>query len=183
MHAHAVNIVGSVPIQWDFDQSDLLGSTIQAGNTHKNHPFDYAVTNVENRLQDMLNTDSFKGTKILVPEDLYKKYIFFDPIDNLPNFPFIKSLDLDVNSCSEQSLALLLACWMEMEVIYLFGYDIANLTERARLISIAMAHPHNRIVYVRKPNPNSIFLFDDFENMSVMDYLEYQKVVDETTSQ
>jgi hypothetical protein len=46
-----------------------------------------------------------------------------------------------------------------------------------------MAHPHNHIVYVRKPNPNKIFLFDGFENMSVMDYLEYQKVVDETTGQ
>jgi hypothetical protein len=34
-------------------------------------------------------------------------------------------------------------------------------------------------VYVRKPNPTKIFLFEDFENMSVMDYLEYQKVVDE----
>ena len=179
MHTHSIHVVGSVPIQWEFDQCDRIGSTIQAGNTHKNHPFDYAVTNVETRLQDMLNTASFSSTRILVPEDLYKKYIFFDPVDSLPNFPFIKSLDLSVDSCSEQSLALLLACWMEVDVIYLFGYDIANLTERSRLISIAMANPHNHIVYVRKPNPTKIFLFEDFENMSVMDYLEYQKVVDE----
>jgi hypothetical protein len=59
---------------------------------------------------------------------------------------------------------------LDIETILLLGYDIENLNERARLLSIGSAHPHNKIMYVRKPNPNKIFLFDKYPNMSVTDY-------------
>ena len=71
----------------------------------------------------------------------------------------------------------MLACWMEIPDIYLFGYDIENLTERNRLIALGISYPHSNIIYVRKPNPSKIFLFDAYDNMSVIDYNEYKKIV------
>ena len=168
-HTH-ITVVGSQPLDFDLTVCKRLGPMIVAGNSHKNTVFEYATANSEQHVQDMLNSPSFRDTRIVVNERLYKKYIFFDPLDCVPNFPAVNSMDLSSSELSEQSLALLLACWLDIETILLLGYDIENLTERARLLSIGSAHPHNKIVYVRKPNPNKIFLFDKYPNMSVTDY-------------
>jgi hypothetical protein len=173
-----ISVAGSVPIKWDFDESNRIGTVIGSGNVYKDKNFAYATANTEAHLQDMLNSKIYKNTRILVPEDLYKKYIFFEQVDCLPNFPAMKSLDIDDETCSEQLLSLMLACWMEVDNIYLFGYDIQNLTERSRLISIAICYPHSNIIYVRNPNPSKIFLFDTYDNMSVMDYIQFQELVD-----
>jgi len=34
-------------------------------------------------------------------------------------------------------------------------------------------------VYVRKPNPNKIFLFDSYENMSIIDYKEFDEIAND----
>jgi hypothetical protein len=174
----SIAVVGNMPIKWDFDECLRLGSVIASGNTYKTIAFEYATANTEQHLQDMLNSANFRNTRILVPDTLYKKYIFFSNVDCLPNFPAMKTLDINDETCSEQLLSLMLACWMEIPNIYLFGYDIENLTERARLITLGISYPHSRIIYVRKPNPTKIFLFDAYDNMRVMDYIEYQKIVD-----
>jgi hypothetical protein len=57
--------------------------------------FDYATANTETNLQDMLNSASFRGTELLVPEPLFKKYVFFDGVNCLPEFPGLKSYDID----------------------------------------------------------------------------------------
>lgn len=173
-----VAVVGNVPIKYDFDECSRLGDIIASGNTYKTTEFRYATANTEQHLQDMLNSKNFVNSRILVPDSLYKKYIFFSNVDCLPNFPAMKTLDIDDDKCSEQMLSLMLACWMEIKNIYLFGYDIENLTERSRLITVGISYPHSNIYYVRKPNPSKIFLFDTYDNINVMDYIQYQKIVD-----
>jgi hypothetical protein len=93
--------------------------------------------------------------------------------------PAAAVLDKTYDSLSDQSLALMLACWMEIDHIYLFGYDIVDLTERERLKTIAMLSPHNQFYYVRKPNPQKIHLYDDFENIHIIDYKDFKRISDE----
>jgi len=174
----SIAVIGNMPIKWDINECLRLGPVIAAGNTYKTIEFEYATANSEQHLQDMLNAANFQSTRILVPDTLYKKYIFFSNVDCLPNFPTLKTLDINDQTCSEQLLSLMLACWMEIPNIYLFGYDIQNLTERNRLIALGISYPHCRIIYVRKPNPSKIFLFDTFDNMEVIDYIKYQQIVD-----
>ena len=76
---------------------------------------------------------------------------------------------------------MLLGIWMEHKKIYLFGYDIEDLEERSNLINVINNHPHTEIVYVRKPNPNKIFLFDAYENVSIMDYNDFNEMTNDRT--
>ena len=175
MSSENIVILGNVPIEYPMAKLTEKHTVIACGNTYKTANFDYAVVNSETRLQDMLNTTSFKDTDILTTESLFKKYIFFDQVDYLPSFPGEKIAGTS-DKCSEQTLALMLACWLEKKNIYLFGYDIQNLEERSVLLNLGMIYPHNNIIYVRKPNPTKIFLFDTYDNMSVSDYNEFKKL-------
>ena len=174
-----ITVVGGVPFAYPFDSIDRVGDTIMAGNSHKTHSFRWAVTSRETVLQDMINTVSFRGSSLLTTATLYKKYVFFEQVDCLPNMPAASVLDKKYDSLSDQSLALMLACWMEIDHIYLFGYDIEDLTERERLKTVAMLSPHNQFYYVRKPNPQKIHLYDDYENIHIMDYNEFDRISNE----
>lgn len=175
MTTENIVILGNVPIEYPIAKLTEKHSVIACGNTYKTANFAYAVVNSETRLQDMLNSASFRQTDILTTESLFKKYIFFDQVDYLPSFPGEKITGTP-DKCSEQTLALMLACWLEKKNIYLIGYDIQNLEERSMLLNLGMIYPHNNIVYVRKPNPTKIFLFDTHDNMSVMDYEQFKKI-------
>lgn len=172
------NCVVIGPSIMPYDVSKLLSfsDVILAGNTRKDHTFPYAVVNSEIRLQDMLNSPSFRDTIILSPDKLYKKYVFFEQVDSLPAMPAVKSTGMEIDKLSEQSMALMLSLWMEKKNIYLFGYDIQDLDERSVLLSILNANQFSNIFYVRKPNPTKIHLFDTYEKMSVIDYTEFDKI-------
>jgi len=168
-------IVGPVPIKYNLKYVTDRYDTIVCGNTAKFMEPKYAIVNSETRLQDMLNSPSYKQSDILTTQELYKKYIFFDQVDFLPSFPGEKVVSKP-HAVSEQSLALMFACWLEKKTVYLFGYDIEDLSERADLLNLGACYPHSDIVYVRKPNPTKIFLFDAIDNMRVMDYNEFDKL-------
>lgn len=153
-----------------------FSDVIVAGNVHKDHKFPYATVNSETRLQDMLNSASFRETIILTPDKLYKKYVFFEQIDALPSLPEVKSTGKKMEELSEQSLALMLAMWMDKKNIYLFGYDIEDLEERSVLLSILGSNPFCNVYYVRKPNPAKIHLFDAYENMQVINFIEFERM-------
>jgi hypothetical protein len=172
-----ITVVGGVPFVYPFERIDRVGDTIIAGNSHKSHSFRWAVTSRETVLQDMINTVSFRDSSLLTTAALYKKYVFFEQVDCLPSMPAAAVLDKKYDSLSDQSLALMLACWMGIDRIYLFGYNIVDLAERERLKTVAMLSPHNHFYYVRKPNPQKIHLYDDFENIHIIDYKEFDKIV------
>ena len=109
-------VIGPAPVQYDLQTLVNFSDTVVAGNTHKNNSFTYATVASETRLQDMLNTPSFRDTIILAPDKLYKKYVFFEQIDNLPSLPFVKSTGKSTENLSDQSLALMLALWLTTEV-------------------------------------------------------------------
>ena len=169
-------VIGPAPVQYDLQTLVDFSDTVVAGNTHKNNSFTYATVASETRLQDMLNTPSFRDTIILAPDKLYKKYVFFEQIDNLPSLPFVKSTGKSTENLSDQSLALMLALWLEKKNIYLFGYDIEDLDERATLMLILGANHFSNIFYVRKPNPSKIHLFDAYDNMQVIDYNQFGEI-------
>jgi hypothetical protein len=171
-------VIGPAVMRYDSARLLEFCDVIVAGNIHKNNEFPYATVNSETRLQDMLNSASFRETIILTPDKLYKKYVFFEQIDALPSLPEVNSTGKKMEELSEQSLALMLAMWMEKKHIYLFGYDIQDLEERSVLLGILGANPFCNVYYVRKPNPAKIHLFDTYENTQVIDFTEFDRIRD-----
>lgn len=178
MNPDTVTVLGNTPFEYDYKKIASLSAIITSGSINKSSSFQYAVTNLENRIQDLLNTKVLNETRILTTSSLHKKYVFFERVDTLPDFPYLQGKS--VTSLSDQLLSLLLGIWMEYKTIYLFGYDIEDLSEREHLISVVNNNPHTKIFYVRKPNPNKIFLFDTYENMSVIDYNDFEKLANGT---
>ena len=121
-----VTVVGNLPIRFDLAEALRLGPVIASANSNKSINFEYATVNTETNLQDMLNSSNFKGTNLLCPEVLFKKYVFFNGVYNLPEFPGLKSFDVDPEKCSPQTLSLMLAVYLKQTIIFLFGYDISN---------------------------------------------------------
>ena len=71
-----ITVVGNLPVRFDLDQARRLGPVIASANSNKSITFDYATVNTETNLQDMLNSANFRGTELLTPERLFKKYVF-----------------------------------------------------------------------------------------------------------
>ncbi len=179
MNSTVVSVIGNRSFDYENESISSLSAIISSGSTNKLTKCQYAVTTMDSRIQDLLNTKILNDTRILTTASLHKKYVFFDRVDELPTFPFLKGQKDSVSSCSEQLLSLLLAVWLEYKKIYLFAYDIEDLEERANLISVLANNPHAEIVYVRKPNPNKIFLFDSYDNMSIIDYKEFDEIAND----
>ena len=135
MKNNYITIVGNLPISFDLHESMHIGRVIASANTNKSINFAYATCNSETNLQDMLNSTNFQGTNILVPEELFKKYVFFNETTCLPDFPGIKTLEIDPNNCTPQCLSLMLAVYLKSKVIFLLGYDLNNPIEFTRLKS------------------------------------------------
>ena len=80
MNNNYVTIVGNLPISFDLHESMHIGPVIASANSNKSINFAYATCNSEQNLQDMLNSNNFQDTNILVPEELFKKYVFFNEV-------------------------------------------------------------------------------------------------------
>lgn len=179
MSNNNISVFGSVNIEFDLDVCSRVGDVITSTDTYDFSKFKYAVSNNDFRLQRFMNEKSFADTKIVTTTPTFKKYFFFPEIDFLPDLAYISANSIDIDSCSDQLLALLLAIWTEKKHVFLFGYDIEDLTEREILWEVGKFYPHTNIVYVRKPNINKISLFDSYPNMSVMDYNEFKVFANE----
>ncbi len=171
-----ITVVGNMPVKFDLDQAKHLGPLIGSSNSNKTVVFDYATVNSELNLQDMLNSTHFKDCEILTTEELYKKYLFFDGVCNMPMFPGIKSFDIDQENCSPQTLSLLLAVYLKKPVIFLLGYDISNPTELTRLKSIALSNPDTKFMYIC--NPPRTYQLDDLSNGFCDTYIKFQELID-----
>ena len=170
-----ITIVGNKPISFDLHESMRLGPVIASANSNKSILFPYATCNSETNLQDMLNSDNFVGTNILTPETLFKKYIFFNEVICLPDFPGIKSLDINPDTCSPQCLSLMLSVYLRPKIIFLLGYDLVNPIEFTRLKSIAISNPDIRFAYICNP---LIKKLDELDNCFCDTYIKYQEVID-----
>ena len=170
-----ITIVGNLPIQFDLDESLQIGPVIASSNSNKSIIFPYATCNSEQNLQDMLNSPAFQQSNLLVPEELFKKYVFFDNVTCLPNFPGIKTLEIDPNNCTPQCLSLMLAVYLKSKVIFLLGYDLNNPIEFTRLKSIIISNPDVRFAYISNP---LIKKLDDLDNCFCDTYIKYQDVID-----
>ena len=170
-----ITIVGNLPIQFDLDESLQIGPVIASSNSNKSIIFPYATCNSEQNLQDMLNSPAFQQSNLLVPEELFKKYVFFDNVTCLPNFPGIKTLEIDPNNCTPQCLSLMLAVYLKPKVIFLLGYDLNNPIEFTRLKSIIISNPDVRFAYISNP---LIKKLNDLDNCFCDTYIKYQEVID-----
>ena len=121
MKSAYITVVGNLPVRFDLEQTRKLGPVIASANSNKSLEFDYATVNTETNLQDILNSANFRNTELLAPEKLFKKYIFFDGVTCLPDFPGLK------------------------------GYDISNPVELTRLKSIMLANPLTKFMYICNP--------------------------------
>ena len=80
MKSAYITVVGNLPVRFDIQQAKALGPVIASANSNKQMEFDYATVNTETTLQDILNSANFRNTSLLVPESLFKKYVFFDSV-------------------------------------------------------------------------------------------------------
>ena len=172
-----ITIVGNHPIRFDLHESMHIGHVITSSNYNKSILFPYATCNSENNLQDMLNSQAFQQTNILVPEGLFKKYVFFNGVTCLPDFPGIKTLDIDANICSPQCLSLMLGVYLKPKILFLLGYDISNPIELTRLKTIAISNPGIRFAFIC--NPPRTKLLDDLDNCFCDTYIKYQEIIDD----
>jgi hypothetical protein len=176
MKSAYITIVGNLPVRFDLDQARKLGPVIASANSNKSISFDYATVNTEANLQDMLNSANFKDTKMLVPENMFKKYVFFDGVSCMPNFPGLKSYDIDPEKCTAQTLSLMLAVYLQKSMVFLLGYDISNPTELTRLKSIALANPNTKFMYIC--NPPRTYQLDDLANGFCDTFIKFQEFID-----
>ena len=175
MKNNYVTIVGNLPIRFDLHESMHIGPVIASSNSNKSINFAYATCNSETILQDMLNSNNFQGTNILVPEELFKKYVFFNEVTCLPDFPGIKTLDVNPMECTPQCLSLMLATYLKPKIIFLLGYDLSNPVEFTRLKSIAILNSDIRFANISKERINKL---DELENCFNDTYIKYQEVID-----
>lgn len=171
-----ITVVGNLPVKFDLDQARQLGPVIASANSNKSIVFDYATVNSETNLQDMLNSASFRGAQLLVPEPLFKKYVFFDGVNCMPDFPGLKSYDIDPEKCSPQTLALMLSVYLRQTIVFLLGYDISNPTELTRLKSIMVANPNTKFMYIC--NPPRTNQLDDLANGFCDTFIKFQELID-----
>ena len=176
MKSAYITVVGNLPVRFDIEQAKKLGPVIASGNTNKSISFDYATVNTETNLQDMLNSSSFKNCEVLVPEGLFKKYVFFDGVTCLPDFPGLKSYDIDPEKCSPQTLSLMLSVYLRQTIVFLVGYDISNPTELTRLKSIMVANPNTKFMYIC--NPPRTYQLDDLSNGFCDTFIKFQELID-----
>ena len=176
MKSAYITVVGNLPVRFDIEQAKRLGPVIASANANKSIRFDYATVNTETNLQDMLNSPSFKDAELLVPEILFKKYIFFDGVTCLPDFPGLKSYDIDPEKCSPQTLALMLAVYLRQTIVFLVGYDISNPIELTRLKSIMVANPNTKFMYIC--NPPRTYQLDDLDNGFCDTFIKFQELID-----
>jgi hypothetical protein len=176
MKSAYITVVGNLPVRFDIEQAKKLGPVIASGNTNKSISFDYATANSETNLQDMLNSSSFKHSEVLVPEGLFKKYVFFDGVTCLPDFPGLKSYDIDPEKCSPQTLSLMLSVYLRQTIVFLVGYDISNPTELTRLKSIMVANPNTKFMFIC--NPPRTYQLDDLANGFCDTFIKFQELID-----
>lgn len=176
MKSAYITVIGNLPVRFDIEQARALGPVIASANSNKSIRFEYATVNTETNLQDMLNSPNFSETDLLVPEKLFKKYVFFDGVTCLPEFPGLKSYDIDPEKCSPQTLSLMLAVYLKQTMVFLLGYDISNPTELTRLKSIAIANPQTKFMYIC--DPPRTYQLDDLENGFCDNYIKFQELID-----
>ena len=176
MKSAYITVVGNLPVRFDLEQAKVLGPVIASANSNKQMEFDYATVNTETTLQDILNSANFRNTELLVPEQLFKKYVFFDGVTCLPDFPGLKSYDIDPEKCSPQTLSLMLAVYLRQTIVFLLGYDISNPIELTRLKSIMIANPNTKFMYIC--NPPGTYQLDDLENGFCDTYIKFQELID-----
>lgn len=181
MKSAYITVVGNLPVRFDLEQAQKIGSVVASSNSNKSINFEYATVNSELNLQDMLNSANFNDTKLLVPEPLFKKYVFFDGVTCLPDFPGLVSYDIDPTKCSPQTLSLMLAVYTKPKIVFLLGYDISNPTELTRLKSVALANPDTKFMYIC--NPPRTFQLDDLANGFCDTFIKFQELVDKWQTQ
>jgi len=176
MKSAYITVVGNLPVRFDLEQARALGPVIASANANKTTTFDYATVNTETTLQDILNSANFRGTELLAPEKLFKKYVFFDGVTCLPDFPGLKSYDIDPEKCSTQTLSLMLAVYLTQTIVFLLGYDISNPIELTRLKSIMVANPNTKFMYIC--NPPRTYQLDDLSNGFCDNFVKFQELID-----
>jgi len=176
MKSAYITVVGNLPVRFDIEEAKKLGPIIGSANSNKSVVFDYATVNTETNLQDMLNSASFRGSHLLTPEKLFKKYVFFDGVTCLPDFPGLKSYDIDPEKCSPQTLSLMLAVYLRQSIVFLLGYDISNPVELTRLKSIMLVNPKTKFMYIC--DPPRTYQLDDLENGFCDTYIKFQELID-----
>lgn len=176
MKSTYITVVGNLPVRFDIEQAKKLGPVIASANSNKTIMFDYATVNTETNLQDMLNSANFRGTKLLTTESLFKKYVFFDDVTCLPDFPGLKTYDIDPEKCSPQVLSLMLSVYVKKDIVFLLGYDISNPTELTRLKSIMMSNASTKFMYIC--DPPRTYQLDDLNNGFCDNYIKFQELID-----
>ena len=176
MKSAYITVVGNLPVRFDLEQAKVLGPVIASANSNKQMEFNYATVNTETTLQDILNSANFRTTELLVPEQLFKKYVFFDGVTCLPDFPGLKSYDIDPEKCSTQTLSLMLSVYLRQTIVFLLGYDISNPVELTRLKSIMLANPNTKFMYIC--NPPRTYQLDDLANGFCDTFIKFQELID-----
>ena len=137
------------------------------------NPDSIFIANSENSLLKCLNLNT--NYHVVTNNKLFQKYIFFEKLYTFSQFTSSLGGVFNELDLSEQILALLFGLWTEKSIVYLFEFDIEDLTERAIVLSILESHPNQKIYYVKKPGFNK-YLFGKLSNVKVIDYEDYENI-------
>ena len=148
-------------------------NTLIVSGMQKQHTIaDYVCTNSTEQL-DILMKKRSDNTTIVVPRNLYAKYVWEKGIECLPTFEDLLEYQWNPNTCSQQLMSLALACWIGSPVIAVFDYLLDPKKETPAFRALLTLYPGTRFLYVRAAKGNKIKLFEKVTNFSHMDQKEF----------
>ena len=170
-----ITVVGDLPVRFDLERSLLLGPVVASGNSNKHMRYTHMTANSEAQVQDLLNSPAISGSSIVVPDRLFRKYCFFDAITHLPDLPGLKTMDIDPDKCTAQSLSLMLSVYLVQTVVFLVGYNIGDPRELSLLRRIAEYNGQTKFTYIC--NPPRTNRLDDLPNFFCDTFDKYREVI------
>jgi hypothetical protein len=172
-----ITVAGLQDLNVEFGYVSPDHPVIGVGSIGLKQGCDYIVTNNAQNLDKLMADPARQGRTIVAPRELYAKYLWESGIECLPVFEDLRGYQFDPMSVSQQQVALALACWMGSPSIFLVGYQLDSRVETPALQAFLKLYPLTKFAYIRRPNPNRIGIFDEYNNIVVEDTNTFQEMI------
>lgn len=160
------------PSNLSYALSVRLDTLIVSGHHSLHRQANYACVNNQEQL-DSLVKDRTEKLVVVAPRDQYAKYVFHDNIESTPTFTDLEYYKFDATQCSQQLLALALACWVGNPCIALFDFMLEPKKETPAIKAIFKIYPNTSFLFVKMRKGNKLTVFDDVPNLRLMDETQY----------
>lgn len=172
-----ITVLGVQDIAVDLSYASAEHIVIGCGLQGLQQGCNYIVSNNEKTLQELMKNPARKGKIVVLPRDLYAKYIWETGVECMPIFEDLRTHAFDPMLVSEQQLATALACWMGSVSVFLVGYQLDSSHETPALKAFLKLYPNTKFAYIRKPNPQKIRVFEGYENIIIEETPIFQEMI------